>query len=358
VNIRDAVSRTSVRAIACAVAIVLISARGHAQVVFDAASNASPAVVSAANPVATSWNHTVGSAKKSYLAVSVAIDKNGGGQTVTSVVFGTEAGGPNQAMAVLGTATNGTIDRAEIWGLAGPTAGTHQITVTVANGGGQNTVLVAGAKSFSNVFQTASNGTAVAATGTSTTPSVTVANSAFSYVVDAVAFNGNNALTAAAGQTNPFNVTSAAPAFAGAGSIEPGAASSTLSWTAGASQAWASVGVALQSANPQILFDAASGATFASAGNPVVGSWNHTTTTAANRYLVVGVNIDRSAGASVVNSVRYGTEGGGPNVLMTLLGAINNGTAVRTELWGLIAPAAGVHQITVSVSNRRRAEFQ
>jgi uncharacterized repeat protein (TIGR01451 family) len=351
VNIRDAVSRTSVRAIACAVAIVLISARGHAQVVFDAASNASPAVVSTGNPVVSSWNHTVGSAKKSYLAVSVAIDKNGGGQTVTSVVFGTEAGGPNQAMTALGTATNGTIDRAEIWGLAGPTAGTHQITVTVANGGGQNTVLVAGAKSFSNVFQTAANGTAVAATGTSTTPSVTVANSSFSYVIDAVAFNGNNALTAAAGQTNPFNVTSAAPAFSGAGSIEPGAASSTLSWTSGASQAWASVGVALQSANPQILFDAASGATFASAGNPVVGSWNHTTTTAANRYLVVGVNIDKSGGASVVNSVRYGTEGGGPNVLMTLLGSINNGTAVRTELWGLIAPAAGVHQITVSVSN-------
>jgi uncharacterized repeat protein (TIGR01451 family) len=255
------------------------------------------------------------------------------------------------AMMVLGAVNNGTIDRAEIWGLAGPTAGTHQITVTVANAGGQNTAVIAGAKSFSNVFQTASAGTAVTATGTSTTPSVTVANSAFSYVVDAVAFNGNNALTAAAGQTNAFNVTSAAPAFSGAGSIEAGAASSTLSWTAGASQGWAAVGVALQSANPQILFDAASGATFASAGNPVVGSWNHTTTSAANRYLVVGVNIDKSGGASVVNSVRYGTEGGGPNVLMTLLGAISNGTSVRTELWGLIAPAAGVHQITVSVSN-------
>ena len=51
-------------------------------------------------------------------------------------------------MTLLGSATNGTIDRAEIWGLAGPTAGTHQITVTVANAGGQNTALIAGAKSF------------------------------------------------------------------------------------------------------------------------------------------------------------------------------------------------------------------
>jgi len=327
-----------------------LSFTAQAQVVFDAASNASPATVTTANPVTVSWNHIVGLAKKPYVAVSIAIDKNGGGQTVTSVVFGTEAGGPNQAMTLLGAATNGTIDRAEIWGLAGPTAGTHQITVTVANGGGQNTVVVAGAKSFTNVLRT-STGTAVAATGTSTTPFVALTNSAFDYVVDAVAFNGNNALTAAANQTNAFNVTSAAPAFSGAGSVKSGFANTTMAWTAGASQGWAVVGVPLQSATPQILFDAASSATFASAANPVTGSWNHTTTGAANRYLVVGVSIDRSGSNSIVNSVRYGTEGGGPNVLMTLLGSISSGTSVRTELWGLVAPASGVHQITVSVSN-------
>src|SRR5438270_13873459 len=98
-------------------------------------------------------------------------------------------------MALLSSATNGTNVRSELGGLAGPVAGTHQITVTVANAGGQNSVIVAGAKSFSNVFQTAANGTAVAATGNTVTPSVTVTNSAFDYVVDAVAFNGNNALT-------------------------------------------------------------------------------------------------------------------------------------------------------------------
>ena len=342
------------RSIAVPVAFALMCATpASAQVLFDAASNASPATVSTANPITVSWNHTVTLAKKPYVTASIAIDKNGGGQTVTSVVYGTEAGGPNLAMTLLGAATNGTIARAEIWGLANPTPGTHAITVTVANGGGQNTVIVAGARSFTNVFQTAANGTAVAATNTSLTPSVTVTNSAFDYVVDAVAYNGNVALTAAAGQTNTFNVTSAAPAFSGAGSTKTGAANTTLSWTAtGAAQAWAAVGVPLQSATPQILFDAASSATFASAANPVTGSWNHTTTNAANRYIVVGVSIDRSANATpVVNSVRYGTEGGGPNVLMTLLGGVNNGTAVRTELWGLPAPASGVHQITVSVSN-------
>lgn len=347
--------RQSLRVVRSIIVPVLVAlafaAPAMAQVVFDAASNAAVATTGTGNPLTVSWNHTVSLAKKPYIAVSVAIKRNGGAQTVTSVVYGTEAGGPVLPMTLLGASTNGTNDRAEIWGLAGPTAGTHQITVTVANAGGQNTAVVAGAKSFTNVFQTASSGNAVTATGNTTTPAVAVTNSAFDYVVDAVAFNGNNALAVGPGQTNAFNVTSAAPAFSGAGSVETGTANLTMSWTAGAAQQWAAVAVPLQSANPQILFDAASSSSFASAANPVTGSWNHTTTTAANRYLVVGVSIDRSGGASVVNSVRYGTEGGGPNVLMTALGSINAGTNVRTELWGLVAPAAGTHQITVSVSN-------
>ncbi|HXH42060.1 MAG TPA: C25 family cysteine peptidase [Thermoanaerobaculia bacterium] len=320
-----------------------------AQVVFDAASNAAVATTSTGNPVTVNWNHTVSLVKKPYIVVSVAIDKNGGAQTVTTVTFGSEAGGPNQAMTLLGSATNGTIDRAELWGLAGPTAGTHQITVSVANAGGQSTVVIAGAKSFTNVFQTASTGTAVAATGTSTTPAVAVTNSGFDYVVDAVSYNSNSALTAGAGQTNAFNVTAAASS--GAGSIKTGAANTTMSWTGVGAQAWSAVAVPLQSANPQILFDAASSTTFASGAATFTGSWNHTTTSAANRYLVVGVNIDLSGRTSNSTGVVYGTEGGGPNSAMTALGSISNGTNVRTELWGLVAPATGTHQITVTVSN-------
>jgi uncharacterized repeat protein (TIGR01451 family) len=329
---------------------LMCAAPAMAQVVFDAASNASPATASAANPITVSWNHTVGLAKKPYLAVSVAVKRNGGAQTVTSVVYGSEAGGPKQNMALLGAATNGTITRAEIWGLAGPTAGTHQITVTVANGGGQNTVVVAGAKSFTNVFQTASSGAAVAATATSTTPSVTVANGAFDYVVDAVAYNANVALTAGAGQTNAFNVTSAAPAFSGAGSIETGSANVAMSWTAtGGAQAWSAVAIPLQSANPQILFDAASSATVTSAANPIVLSWNHSTTNAANRYIVVGISTRLNGGTVGTNVTVTGvTYGGTP---MTFLGRQTRTTTVNVELWGLVAPASGTQTIAATITN-------
>jgi uncharacterized repeat protein (TIGR01451 family) len=352
VNIRDAVSRTSVRAIACAVAIVLVSARGHAQVLFDAASNATPATVSAAASITVSWNHTIGTAKKEYLTVSVAIDKNNSAQTVSGVSFGTEAGGPLQGMTLLGSATNGTAERAEIWGLANPTAGTHQITVTVANAGTANTVVVAGAKSFSNVFQTAANGTAAAATGTTLAPTVTTASSAFDYVVDAVAYNNNVALTAASGQTNTFNITSAAPVFSGASGSRTGAANAAMGWTAtGVAAAWAEVAVPLQSASPQILFDTASRATtgLTSNANPVAVSWSHTTTTAANRYIVVGVSINLAGGTVPTNVNVTGVTYGG--TAMTFLGGTTRTTTVRSELWGLANPASGANTIAVSVLN-------
>ncbi len=328
----------------------------HAQVTFDAASNATPATASAANPVLVQWNHTVGLSKKPYLVVSVAIDRSGSANpAVTGVIWGNEAGGPTQNMVLLGAINNGSVVRSELWGLSNPTPGTHQIQVSVSNTGAATIAVVAGAKSFFNVFQTAAASTAVTAIGTSLTPSVAVTNGAFDYVVDSVAYNGNSALTPGGSQTNAYNVPNAAPAFSGAGSTRTGANNVTMSWTAtGAAQAWATVAVALKSATPQIVFDRTSNNTFSGNTNGFTGSWNHTVTNAANRILVVGVSLDRSGNANVqVSGVRYGTEGGGPNVAMTLIPgtAVNNGTAVRVEMYYLLNPLPGNHQITVTVQN-------
>src|SRR6185369_3683802 len=163
------------------------------------------------------------SSKKPYLVVGVSIDRSASTPTVTGVMYGTEAGGPAQAMTLISAVNNGTAVRAELWGLANPTPGTHQIMVTVTNAGGVTMSVVAGARSFSNVLQTAATGAAVTATGTSLTPAVAVTNGAFDQVVDAVAYNGNVALTPNASQSNSFNVTIAAPVFSGAGSTRSGA---------------------------------------------------------------------------------------------------------------------------------------
>src|SRR2546423_10922708 len=128
--------------VAPVVVALACAAPAAAQVVFDAASNATPATASTANPILVTWNHTTGLAKKAALVVSVSLDLNAGGATLGSVTYGTEAGGPAQAMSPLGAATNGTNERAELWGLANPAAGTHTIQVSVTNAGAQNVVVV------------------------------------------------------------------------------------------------------------------------------------------------------------------------------------------------------------------------
>src|SRR4051812_47668286 len=99
------------------IAMLAFAGPASAQVVFDASSNATPATGSNANPVNVSWNHTVGLAKKAAIVVSVSLDLSGGGATVGTVTYGSEAGGSAQAMTFLGAATNGTAQRAELWGL-------------------------------------------------------------------------------------------------------------------------------------------------------------------------------------------------------------------------------------------------
>src|SRR5260221_3182296 len=122
-----AVSGRFLRSAIVSVALLVSGLSASAQVAFDAASNSSPATSSNATVINVLWNHTTGLAKKPYIVVGVSLKLSGGGATVGSVTYGTELGGPNIPMTALGNVTNGTIVRAELWGVAGPTPGTHQI---------------------------------------------------------------------------------------------------------------------------------------------------------------------------------------------------------------------------------------
>src|SRR5690242_7206311 len=96
--IANMMRRAGVVALLAFAGVLFVASPAAAQVAFDAASNTATATTSTANPITVTWNHTVGSAKKPYLVVQVAIDKNAGGQTVTSVTWASEAGGQKQAM--------------------------------------------------------------------------------------------------------------------------------------------------------------------------------------------------------------------------------------------------------------------
>jgi uncharacterized repeat protein (TIGR01451 family) len=96
-----------------------------------------------------------------------------------------------------------------------------------------------------------------------------------------------------------------------------------------------------------IAFDAASNS---NTGTGTVASltWAHTVgSLGVNRILIVGVSI-RNASSQTVSSVTYN----GTN--LTLIGQSTNSTNARVEIWRLIAPATGAHNVVVTLSAAAR----
>src|SRR5262245_53884091 len=70
-------------------------------------------------------------------------------------------------------------------------------------------------------------------------------------------------------------------------------------------------------------------------------TWSHTCT-GTDLYLKVGVSID---GSTTVSSVTYN------GVSLTQLGVADDGTAnTRSEVWRLVAPATGAHNVVVTLA--------
>ncbi len=98
--------------------------------------------------------------------------------------------------------------------------------------------------------------------------------------------------------------------------------------------------------NAQVAVDAttSNSTTLRGAGTRTL-NFNHTTTTTANRLLVVGVSLNiTNNSATTVSRVTYN------NVALTQIGAHNDvlGTR-RIEMWYLLAPPSGGHTVSVSV---------
>lgn len=90
-----------------------------------------------------------------------------------------------------------------------------------------------------------------------------------------------------------------------------------------------------------IQFDAVSNSAYQTAQSTY--SWAHTCT-GVNRYLTVGVSMLSVGGASV-NSITYNS------VALSLIKAQASAVgAIRSELWGLVAPATGSNTIVVTLS--------
>lgn len=120
--------------------------------------------------------------------------------------------------------------------LVSPALGTNNVVINFSQsifGTG------AGSLSFTGVDQTNPLGTAVAATGGTSTPSVTVSANAGEIVSDGLCIIHNGTLTVGGGQTQQWNAIDSGGNIKYAGSTEAGAASTTMSWSNSTAQLWA-----------------------------------------------------------------------------------------------------------------------
>jgi hypothetical protein len=162
------------------------------------------------------FSHTTGTGSDRILIVSVGIQFPGT-TTINSVTYNAIA------LTRLSANVKATI-AVEMWYLIAPPSGAHNVVISLSGA----TAVTGGSQSFNNVDPSSPFGTTVSNSGNGTTASVVVSSAVNQMVVDAV-ITAFNAVTVGAGQTQNYN--QATTNNKGAGSMEAGAASVTMSWT-------------------------------------------------------------------------------------------------------------------------------
>lgn len=153
----------------------------------------------------------------------------GGSFTVTGITYNGVAMTAIPSSAITGTYAVG------LYGLIAPASGANTVSISVSG----NVEIGFGAMSFTGADQTTPFGTANTATGTSTTPSVTVSSASGEIVVDTGQIFHSGTLSVGGGQTSRWSSISTGGWVKHFGSTEPGDTSVTMSWSNTTSQDWA-----------------------------------------------------------------------------------------------------------------------
>ena len=200
-----------------------------------AASNSSTLIYSLTIPAGTSR----------FLLVSVQLGTNCPSGLVPNTLSVTYNGvALTPITAIVGTPCGITTTRSEQWQLIAPATGMHDIVVTLA---ADAKSVHSGAMAFTGIDQLAPVRSTATASGTGTSSSVTVASAVGDLVVNTVG-QGNSITAPGAGQTERFlhNVDTSNTLNNSAGSMAPGAASVTMTWTFGASDEWQTISSSLR----------------------------------------------------------------------------------------------------------------
>src|SRR5437899_4287912 len=337
-------------ALGCAVLLSFLPTTVEAAVAVD---NVTSSTFNTGNST-FSFNHAVGSGATRLLIVGVTDDNNRG---VPSVTYNAVA------MTAIGSKSNGNL-LVSMFRMVNPPSGTFAVKVTW---GGGNNVGEVGAISFTGVDQTTPLGTFVTASASTTTPTVNVTSAAGELVVDTVGATGGT-LTVDASQAQRWNLTQT---VRGGGSTEAGAATVTMSWSLGTSNAWATIAVPVKPAKITIAKPGTNPGNAAIAPGGLVTDLDaFTLQTSSGTDTVTGVTVTLAAGTSAgINLVQItdnsnvvmgtATDPGSDTVSITLstnITATTSATTYKVRITpkthaNMPAPPGATYAVTGIVTN-------
>jgi len=186
--------------------------------------------VSSSNTVSGLTSISLSHAAGTPTGVGFALGFFSENETISAITYG----GTTMGAAVVTARTAAFENRASIYGLANPAAGTQTATITFGGtvDAALDVITVTGGVTSAPVFSNSNS-----ATGTSTAPSVAVTSAADEFVMDCVTNVGGSALTVDGSQAQRQNATIGGGNYGC--STEAGAASVPMDWTAASSTNWA-----------------------------------------------------------------------------------------------------------------------
>jgi uncharacterized repeat protein (TIGR01451 family) len=196
--------------------------------------------VSPSSGTTVTVSHQTGTQANRLMLVGISVRK----RTVTGVTYG---GTP---LTLLTSQTSSSEALTYIYYMLAPPSGTANVVVTINSGASNDQRAIVGVTTFANVDVTnfLANANPATGVGNNTAPTVNVTSATGRLVFDVVAAKDKNISAIGAGQTQRWLLNNQKPA--GAASTEPGAATTTMSYTLAASANWSISAVSIKEQNP------------------------------------------------------------------------------------------------------------
>ncbi|MCG6916825.1 MAG: prepilin-type N-terminal cleavage/methylation domain-containing protein [Deltaproteobacteria bacterium] len=287
-------------------------------------------------------SHTIGGGENRLLVVGISAECNEG-ISVTSVTYN------GQALTKIASAVadTGTVGLADLWYLLEadlPPAGTYNVQVTTSG----YAVKSVGATSLAGVAQQAPE---ASNTNTNVGPeyistSITTSTDG-AWIVDVVECGNASAFTPDGGQTERYEEAGSSSEGAGSTKEMATAGSTSMGWTSASANRLAHVVAAFAPAaaapggGPGVVQvdSVSSGATPTATDSSLTIS--HTTGNGDDRLMLVGVSL-QNGDYEYVTGVTYNS------TPLALVGAEARDDDSRIEIWKLVSPESGTHDVVIT----------